>query len=352
MRLISFVTTTSSSLKGGHRPWNRVRWGSLVKSVLSLCILALVMAFVDFRQLFNIVLSVDPWYLVAAAVVFYLDRALMAYKWDLLLRALNARVPLYVLFRTYLVTNMFLILPTPTISVDLFRLYNLSRFDVSNRAVLASMIMERAIGFVATLSVALLGLGLAFYLLQDRWTHLVELGWATLAIAMIGLILAVITYILLRSPIRILMGLRKYPILGKLQNLLGELSKYRSFPHTITAVAVSTILEQFVPLIAAYLIVQALHIDVSLVELIVVIPIATLAMRIPVSLGGFGVQEGLYVALFGIIGVSVTEAVLLSTTSKLLVVITSLPWGIHYLLMADRPAILPSRQSATKTLVD
>jgi len=139
-----------------------------------------------------------------------------------------------------LVTNLFLILPTPTISVDLFRLYNLSRFDVNNGSVLASMIIERAIGFVATLSVALLGLGLAFYLLRDRWTHLVELGWVTLAIAMIGLILAVILYKLLGSRIRILMGLTKYPILEKLQNLLGELSKYRRFPHTITAVVVWT----------------------------------------------------------------------------------------------------------------
>jgi len=89
--------------------------------------------------------------------------------------------------------------------------------------------------------------------------------------------------------------------------------------------------------------VQALHIDVSLVELIVVIPIITLAMRIPVSLGGFGFQEGLFVALFGIIGVSATEAVLLSTTSRLLVIIISLPWGIHYFLVAGRPVMLPKQ---------
>ena len=50
-----------------------------------------------------------------------------------------------------------------------------------------------------------------------------------------------------------------------------------------------------------FLLAQALHIDVSLVELVAIIPLIVLIVRLPLSIQGFGVQEGLYVALFSLV---------------------------------------------------
>jgi len=75
----------------------------------------------------------------------------------------------------------------------------------------------------------------------------------------------------------------------------------------------------------------SLHIDLSPLELMAIIPLTMLATRLPISLDGLGVEEGIYVVLFALIGVSASEAFLLSATERVLSLICLLPWGIHFI---------------------
>ena len=46
---------------------------------------------------------------------------------------------------------------------------------------------------------------------------------------------------------------------------------------------------------------------------------------------GIGIQEGLYVGLFGLAGVSVAEALLISAVVRAIILVSAMPWGVHYL---------------------
>jgi hypothetical protein len=59
------------------------------------------------------------------------------------------------------------------------------------------------------------------------------------------------------------------------------------------------------------------------------------------------------VALFGLVGVSAAEALLLSASSRVLIAISALPWSLHYLFKRHHSLTLsvePSFTSAQETL--
>ena len=62
-----------------------------------------------------------------------------------------------------------------------------------------------------------------------------------------------------------------------------------------------TFLAQLVPVATGFLLFRALGIQVSTLELLAIIPLIILAIRLPISFDGIGIQEGLYVGLFALV---------------------------------------------------
>jgi uncharacterized membrane protein YbhN (UPF0104 family) len=89
-------------------------------------------------------------------------------------------------------------------------------------------------------------------------------------------------------------------------------------------------MEQSGPVVGTWLTAKAFGIELSLLESAAVAPLALLFTRIPVSLSGFGVVEGLYVAFFALVGLSATESFLLGLVANLSIVVTTLPGAFFY----------------------
>ena len=326
----------------GPKPPRRNRWKTFLKLAIGLGIIGLLFWFVDFGELVDIAIHANPWYLVAAAGLVYLDRWLMAYKWNLLLRAVNIRVPLSAVLRAYMVSPLAQVVLPSTIGADVFRLYCLARYRVNTQGVLASMIMERVIGFGAIILLVLISTGIAFYVLRDSWASLVQLGWGVMATAAVGGGIIVAGYFGARTLISRLAGrLSHSSMVAKLHHILVLSGEYRDQPWTVARNFGWTFIEQLIPIVMVYFVVKALNIDASLLELLAIIPLTVLALRMPISIDGIGVQEGLYVVLFGFIGVSPSEALLLSAGKRAVQLLCALPWAVHYLYAEKgRPPIL------------
>jgi hypothetical protein len=61
-----------------------------------------------------------------------------------------------------------------------------------------------------------------------------------------------------------------------------------------------------------------------------VVPLATAVLLVPISISGFGVREGLYVAVFGQLGVGAALALALSLATYSLDFSTGLAGGVIY----------------------
>jgi uncharacterized membrane protein YbhN (UPF0104 family) len=95
--------------------------------------------------------------------------------------------------------------------------------------------------------------------------------------------------------------------------------------------AVLSVVLQLVRVFEGIFLAVALGVDVDLAYLFVIIPAGVLVTMLPISLGGLGVREALYVTLFGAIGVDAASAFMLAFVNFLLgVAILLLPGAVLY----------------------
>jgi glycosyltransferase 2 family protein len=309
-----------------------------LKLAFGLSLITVVLYFVDFGEVADVLRRINPRFVILGIALIYTDRALMAYKWNPLLHIVGIRVPLGLLFRLYVVAPFAGMLLPANVGSDLFRAYGVSRYGFDVKAVLASIFVERALGFISMMVLVFMSIGLASYLLGEKLAQFSALWWilGTGALLVTGM---VAFYYLVRGQrdgwtLRI----SNLPIVRQFHQVYLITQQYRGHLDTLGVVCTWTCLEQLVPIAMTFLVARSLNVDISVLELAAIVPIIVLAIRLPISLGGIGIQEGLSVALYSLVGVSPAEALLMNALGRVLHLLTQLPWAAHYIFARKRCA--------------
>ena len=100
---------------------------------------------------------------------------------------------------------------------------------------------------------------------------------------------------------------------------------------------------QMLTVVGTWAVSETLGLDLSLALLALVIPLVLIATALPISIGGFGVREGSYVALLANAGASTADATLLSLLSVAAMAVASLPGGLVVLTGEHRSAMAAQR---------
>jgi hypothetical protein len=310
-----------------------------VKIGISLVLIAVVLYFIDLGELANLISTANPWYFVAAIAVLYADRALMAYKWGLLLEAVDVRIPLSILFRIYATSPLPGVMLPSNIGGDLFRLFSVAQYDKTKTgAVLASLVVERVIAVLGLLIIVLLSMVLAIHVIDDSWSYISRISWALLVSTIVaGVILGILYCLAARKLGALGASLKQHSICRKIQKIYSLCCEYRKYRRTVLVVFLWTLAEQIVPIVGFLLRGYALHIDVSIVQLAIIVPIVVFIVRLPITFNGYGIEEGIYIALLGLVGVSPSEAFLLSMSGRILLLLTAIPAGIYSILSGGVP---------------
>jgi glycosyltransferase 2 family protein len=93
---------------------------------------------------------------------------------------------------------------------------------------------------------------------------------------------------------------------------------------------------QLVTLAATWALSEMLDLGLDPALIAVVVPLVLIATALPISIGGFGVREGSYVALLADVGISAGDATLLSLLSAAAMALASLPGGLVLLVGYER----------------
>jgi uncharacterized protein (TIRG00374 family) len=334
------------------RLWAQIsrRQTFLLKLALGIGLIGVVLHFVDVNEMVAVVRRLDPRFILLIIALIYTDRALMVYKWNPLLRTVGIRVPFGVLFRLYVVAPFAGMLLPAGVGSDLFRAYGVARYGFNVKAVLASILVERALGFMAMLLLVLTSVGLAVALFRQALADFAILWWLLGSGVLLGTGM-VAAYCLVRGPGgNASRRMSRLLLVRQLQQIYGIAQRYKGHRGTLGVALAWTCLEQLVPIGMNYLVARSLHVEVSILEVAAIVPIIVLAIRLPISLGGIGVQEGLSVALYALVGVSPAEALLMNALGRLLHVGTQLPWAVYYLVSRHRS--LPTQQDITAVTVE
>ena len=303
-----------------------LRWWPHLRLLISLGLLALILSQIDLARVALVLDRTHVEFLALAVGVFYLGRFFAAFRWLILIRAMDARAPYLGLVRLTFIGMFLQFLPAGMVALEASRVDGLRRETDDLAGSVASVLAERAFGFFALLFVALVGLSLAPPGVPPGLASLAGFGMAAAAAASIA-VMSTRARRVLDGGLRVI-GLDF--IRRRLDKLYIRLDTMRSHPGLLAWSMVAALFNTAFRIVPAYLVAMALGVDVTLLQLLIIVPIIVLAQQIPISVAGLGVREVGWVALLGLIGVPASDAILLSLLLVGIIFVTSLPGAWMY----------------------
>jgi uncharacterized protein (TIRG00374 family) len=286
------------------------------------------------RTVIAVAAGVD-WRLLSVAVLIVLvDRALMGYRWVVLLCIVEraVRPPLAEVLRIFFVST-FVGTFLPSVGGDALRAYRIAKLHVSGSDAVASVFMDRILGVASILVMALAGLTLVRDLLS-HWVILSSLAAAG-AVCLITLLLVFSR----RSALTASRVLARLPAASQHlgQRLLESIRRYADYHAQLASVLVCSLVVQVLRIIQAYYIGRGLGIEAPVSTYFAVVPLILLVMLLPITFNGLGTGQAAFVWFFGRVGVPAAAAFALSVLFIALGVIGNLPGGILYVTGRSQP---------------
>jgi glycosyltransferase 2 family protein len=106
-----------------------------------------------------------------------------------------------------------------------------------------------------------------------------------------------------------------------------------------------TLTEQLLVTVCYGLVALALQLQFNPVFLLAAVPLAILVSRLPISIDGLGVYEGIFIAIMSLAGVHPDASLALSVAARVFQIVVWLPWWL--MLVARTGALRPPAEPVT-----
>jgi uncharacterized protein (TIRG00374 family) len=284
-------------------------------------------------------------FIVLACALVAIDRVLMAYRWWALLapvdrtdpleargyegrvRAeLGGRPPLATVMRIFFVSTFVGTFLPASVGGDAVRAYELSKQRVAGVDAVASVLMDRLLGVVSILIVAIAGAMLARDLIDIRALFpalavLTVACAAALAVVFSPRAAAAVAGMLAHLPHGRDTGTR----------LVTAIQRYASLHMAMANVLLCSIAVQILRVFQTYFLGLALGLAVPLGVYFALVPLILLIVLMPITINGIGTTQAGFVWLFGRAGVASAPAFALSVLFLGIAVVGNLPGAFLYL---------------------
>jgi glycosyltransferase 2 family protein len=319
-------------------------WLRISITVLA-CALLLIYV-VDVRAVLHTLMRCDPLWALVALGAFTLDRVLMSFKWGLLLAIRGYRVTLTERLMVYCSSMMWGLALPSTVGADGIRILLVRRFGVRVDDALATILVERGLGFVSALLMAVMSLLLLRFIVPDAGQYDVPLlvGIASLLATIVILLLSFNS----KAVSSVLNLLPRRVAQSSAARLITRLHEaYRSLASDRRRLALFfglTVAEQLLVAVCYGLVALALQLQFNAVFVLAAVPLAILISRLPISIDGLGVYEGIFIGVMTLGGMRPDDSLALSLAARVFQIVVWLPWWL--MLVARIGALRPPAEPA------
>jgi uncharacterized membrane protein YbhN (UPF0104 family) len=256
--------------------------------------------------------DINPLAFLIAVSIYIFAIFISSLRWRLLL---HEGFELRKLFSLYFIGSFFNHLLPGIIGGDAVKAYYLYKDIGKGAPAIASVFMDRYIGFTALMFV-----GLSAFPFGLRYFRGSYIEWI--------LPLMVFLFILVSF---VIFGLKVGQRIRLLSGFYDYFSLYKGKKPVILKTFLLSLVVQVVIIFAVYVLCLGLKIEVPLLPLFIFIPIISTVSSVPISISGLGVRETSFVLLFGSLGIPPAQATAVSFVYFLSVATGSLPGLIEYL---------------------
>lgn len=303
--------------------------GRLLRLLVAFGLTAILLWKSDPRAVLAAAAGAD-WRLIGCAVVLvFFDRALMAYRWLMLLCTVDrARRPsLAATMRVFFVSTFVGTFLPASVGGDAVRAYSIAKLDVDAGDAVASVLMDRMLGVASILVMALVGLLLA----RDLAGNVAILFSLAVTAAVCGAALLLIFSVRAATLATKAVALAPWPAVRQgAGRVLQSIRGYAVYHRQLANVLVCSIGVQALRILQAYYLGRSLGIDVPLSGYFAFVPLILLIMLLPLTINGIGTSQAAFVWFFARANVPAASAFALSVLFVALGIVGNLPGGLLY----------------------
>ncbi len=253
----------------------------------------------------------------------------MAWRWQLLLRARAIAEPLSWLTRTYFVAyTANQVLPT-SLGGDAVRIYETARRHPGNTGlVTGSVLLDRAIGGVATVVLAAIGFLIAagdYDVGAYLWVELLFIA-GTIVAGFLAFSARVRRSLAWLSPLA-----QRLKVERPLRAVYEGVHAYRDHGRLLIGLTLVTLVVQAIRILPIWFVALAVDIDLSWRPFFVMGPVLFFVLLFPFTINGLAVREAFFVSFLGTLGVGADQAFAAGFLFFLVTVVLALP-GLGILL--------------------
>ena len=295
-----------------------------LRGLLTLGVLAVLAFKIDMQATAEALLRLQPSAAVAVLGLLVLDRALMVWRWIILLRARGAAISTKSATWIYLVSSFVGAFLPAGVGADAARAYSLSRRTARGSEAVASVAVDRLLGLSSIVAMGMVGV-----LVAGRQIP----GTPPLLLPVVALVVLGGTVAALWADrvMGALLATRTSSLASRLRRLADAVAQYRGHRLALAGVALLSVAVQVLRILQAYLLGRGIGIDVPFSYYLLFMPIGLIALLLPISISGIGAPQAIIVWLLTPRGVPEHDALALSTLIVLSGIIANLPGALLYM---------------------
>lgn len=276
-----------------------------LKIVFSLSILAYIIYLVDFKEVLRIFRSGNLTVFIIVFLLFLFDQWLGAYSWQILLKEKGILISLKDLSIIVFESTFFGFFLPSSMGPDIIRAYNLSKKTSNLAEAISSLLVLRAVTLLSLYSLAFFSLIFYYDKIGDkRFIYTIGGSLVILGIAGIGIFLRPFRNMVSRF----FLYLKAEKVKEKVEKLYSSLIDYSKSRKALVLSFSIMLFSQILRALLAFLIGNSLDITVPVISYLLYLPLVSIIIKIPISIGGLGLGEGSLIYFFMKAGMSYNEA--------------------------------------------
>ena len=296
MRVIKFIKNNSK----------------IFQIIISFLIITYLLKDVDQLLIFNIIKTIDPIKFFYTLIILFISLLLYPYKWWVILRFLGMKLSFGLIYNLNLVASFYnMVLPT-RLGGDFLKYFILTKNnDTNGEKIAASILIDRIFNLIAIAIIFIVST------INTSYNYYSIYFWI-ISIFGTSLVLVKITPKILNFK-----NIRRFKLIKSMFISFDYLNIFfNSFKKSIFIILTSFV-NVMVTFFMSYSIGLAIGIEISFSYYLYFMSLTSIVTIIPISLGGFGIREGIYIHFLGILNVSKELALSLSIVSYLLMLLPS-----------------------------
>lgn len=319
------------------------RFDFVVQILISMVLIILLLRWINIGDMLSLLKNINLLYLALLLVLISFDRIFMAYKWHLLLKVKDTSISFSSAVKSYYIGTFIGFFLPATVGGDIVRILKLRSARKKGTDVLSSVILERMLGLIAAAILAPIAiLFLISFFELDIWIFLVIAG----VLLFLFIILMLIPFNeFIFQKINKNQRLARSLLFNKFKKLYQSYAEYKNHRSLLVLFLILSILEQLIPVVANYLACRALNLSIPFIYFLLIIPLVQLISKIPISFEGFGINEGLLVYFFALLGLSGTGAFTIGLLGHISIMIAALP-GLYFYIKDIRTSFRQGRNES------